>query len=108
MANTITTYNNIMTAVAREYNTIGTQYSEGTEGWNVRDMVAEVQHVLDVFLDPDSGEYEDAHDTPVIAGYRPWYEQYKNLVRRMRRFIEAHKDEAMTMECATEHSTIWG
>ena len=34
-------YNNIMERLGYEHNTIGTRFSEDTENWNIRDMVAQ-------------------------------------------------------------------
>ena len=36
-------YNRIMNEICCEHLTIGTSYSENTDGWNIRDMVDEVE-----------------------------------------------------------------
>lgn len=41
------TIDDIMFAIGYEHNTINTHYSEDTNAWNLRDMVAEVAYVLD-------------------------------------------------------------
>lgn len=106
MANTITTYNNIMNDICREYLTIGTCHSEGTDGWNVRDMVSEMQYTLDIYLDPECIYWQDAHDE-TQPPHKPWLRNYQNEIARMRRFIAKYKDEAMTMECTAAHSSIY-
>lgn len=40
-------YNNIMFDYCWEHCTIGTSFSENTEGWNLRDMVSEAQYHYD-------------------------------------------------------------
>ena len=40
MKRAIKRYNDIMNVIGYEHNTIGTRYSEGTENWNKRDMLA--------------------------------------------------------------------
>lgn len=47
-------YNDIMNGMGYEHNTINTRFSENTDGWNLRDMVAECDYVLSCY-------YEDGH-----------------------------------------------
>lgn len=95
-------YNNIMNDICREHLTIGTRLSEGTENWNLRDMVSEMQYTLNIYEDPDCVYYQDAHYG--LENHEPeWYEEYINTKARMKRFINKWKDEAMTMECTEGH-----
>lgn len=97
-------YNGIVFDICHEEVSIGTSYSEGTSGWNLRDMVSEIQYLLDLWNDPDCDPYQDAHDE-TQAPDKPWYRQWKKEKERMRRFIEKHKDEALTMECFEAHGS---
>ena len=102
-------YNNIMFAICREYNTIGTSYTEDAEhrnNWNLRDMVSEMQYTLDIYRDPDCIYYEEAYDDCQPAG-RPWYKQWKNITARMQRFINKYRSDALCMECTQCHCSIF-
>lgn len=44
-------YNNIMCSIGYEHCTIGTDFSESTEGWNLRDMVAECDYTLSTYFE---------------------------------------------------------
>lgn len=100
------TYNHLMADLGYEHNTIGTNLSEDTEDWNLRDMVSEAQYTLDMFNDPNSIHYADAHDQFQPAG-KPWYKQWINEKARLKRFIEKYEDEAMEMECSTGHCSCY-
>lgn len=95
-------YNNLMNDICREHLTIGTSFSEGTQNWNLRDMVSEVQYTLDLYNDPDTIYWDDAHDDSQPPN-RPWYTQWYNEKERMKRFINKWKDEALKMECTESH-----
>ena len=95
-------YNEIMYSVCHEPVTIGTIYSEGTEGWNLRDMVSEMQYTLDIWNDEGSIAWMDAHDEFQPKG-RPWYHNWYNEKARMKRFIDRYKDEALKLECVDGH-----
>ena len=105
MANPITTYNNIMWDICREYNTIGTSMTEDAEArnnWNLRDLVSEMQYTLDIYNDPDCVYYEEAHD--VDASYhKDAMKEWRSVTARMKRFIDKYKAEAMKMECTEAH-----
>lgn len=98
----VTMYNSIMFDICHEHVSIGTSLSEGTEGWNLRDMVSEMQYVLDLWNDPESCAYCDAHDETQPAG-KPWYKNWVSEKQRMKRFIEKYKAEALKMECTEGH-----
>lgn len=104
--NAITQYNNIMRDICREYNTIGTSFSEGTEGWTIRDMVSEMQYTLDIYNDEGCIYLEEAHDETQPAD-KPWYKEWINQKRRMERFIEKYKGEAAKAECTMRHCSIY-
>lgn len=56
-------YNEIMETIGYEHSTIGTEWSEGTENWNLRDMVAEADYYLSTYHESGHGnndlKYED-------------------------------------------------
>lgn len=95
-------YNNLMNDLCREHLTIGTRFSENTENWNLRDMVSEVQYTLDLYDEPDTIYWDDAHDETQPAD-KPWYKQWLREKARMRRFISKYKAEALKMECTHSH-----
>lgn len=98
-------YNNLMFDIARDHLTIGTKASQKeTEGWNLRDMVSEVQYTLDIYEDPSCIYWEDAHDESQPP-HRPWYKEWINNKARMKRFIDKYKDEALKLECTENHSS---
>ena len=102
----ITQYNNLMWVLMREHNTIGTKFSENTENWNLRDMVSEVQYTLDIYEDPTCIYWQEAHD-PYQPAHKPWLKEWNQSRQRMKRFIAKYKDEAMTMNCTVDHSSIF-
>ena len=99
-------YNDLVMSVAHEHVSIGTRYSEGTENWNLRDMVAEISYILEIWNDPGSISYQDAHDDSQPA-HKPWYKNWLNEKRRMERFIEKYLPEAFEMECSEGHGSIY-
>lgn len=54
MTTAIKQYNRIMGVLGYEHNEIGTPFSENTENWNLRDMIAECDYTLSTY-------YEDGH-----------------------------------------------
>ena len=106
MTQSVKTYNQIMNDICREYLTIGERYSEGTQNWNLRDMVSEMQYTLDRYMDKDCIYWQDAHDE-TQPSHNPWLKEWKNVIARMRRFINKYKDEAMQMNCTEGHCSIY-
>lgn len=102
----VTAYNNIMWDICHEHLTIGTRLSEGTAGWNLRDMVSEMQYTLDKWNDPDCIYWQDAHDD-TQPSHKPWLKNWNNERARMKRFIEKYKNEALKMECTEGHCSIY-
>lgn len=96
-------YNNLMMDIGFEHNTIGTEFSENTDDWNLRDAVSETAYTLEIFQDPDSIFYADAHYE--FQPHRQWYARWYREIGRMKRFINKWKDEALTMHCAVNHSS---
>ena len=93
-------YNNIMAAIGYEHNTIGTNLSEDTETWNLRDMVAEADYTLSTY-------YEEGHCNNDMR-YSDDSEEKKMWRRetgRLKRFIEAYEPYIHDMECSEGHSS---
>lgn len=94
-------WNGLMYDLCREHLTIGTKFSEHTENWNLRDMVSEAQYTLDVYNSEDSIYWEDAHDSAQPG--REWYMEWYKEKKKLERFINRYKEEALTMECTESH-----
>lgn len=98
METAIRRYNNIMEVIGYEHNTIGTWFSEGTDNWNLRDMVAEADYTLSTY-------YEDGHCN---GGMRYSDEpderkMWKSETGRLQRFIKAYEPFIKDMRCAEGH-----
>lgn len=102
METAVKRYNNIMYSVCREYLTIGTSFSEHTGGWNLRDMVSEMQYTLDIYDDPDCIYWQDAHDESQHWS-KPWYKEWVSEKGKMKRFIEAYEPFITDMICTQGH-----
>ena len=94
LASALRKYNEIMYYLCLEYLTIGTNYSENTANWNLRDMVAECDFQLSTY-------YENGH-----ANYDMRTENRKQWISetgKLKRFI-AHWEPYITeMVCAEGH-----
>lgn len=88
-------YNDIMFAICREYLTIGTSFSENTEGWNLRDMVAEADYQLSFYN--EKGHW--LHDEMKKEDNNKW----RRETGLLKRFIAKYKAEAMTMMATEGH-----
>ncbi len=100
-------YNNLMNDICREHLTIGMRLSEGTENWNLADMVCEVQYTLEMYEDPDCLYWQDAHDNTQPLD-KPWYKEWTNEKARMKRFIAKYKKAAMEMAPTEGHCSKYG
>ena len=98
-------YNDIMFDLGREYNTIGTNYTEDPEHrnkWNLRDLVSEMQYTLDVHLDPGCTPYIDAH-----SGDKDDYKVWASETGKMKRFIKKYADSVAGMKCTEGHCSCF-
>ena len=98
-----TQYNNLMMNIGHEHNTLGTEFSEDTEDWNLRDAVSETAYLLELWQETDSIYYLDAHSE--LQPQRQWYRRWYGEIARMKRFINKYKTEALTMHCTVNHSS---
>lgn len=94
----ISTYNNIMTDIGKEYNTFGTKYSEETECWNLRDLVAECDYTLTLYYE-DGTVYSEIRETD----YKVW----KSDTDRLKRFIKNYSRYTVNLECNVRHCSIY-
>lgn len=94
----IKSYNNIMMSIGYEFLTIGTKYSENTENWNIRDLVAEADYTL-------SNYYEDGH----INGDMRYSDDpeerkmWKSETGKLQRFIKAYEPYIKGVKCHERH-----
>lgn len=95
-------YNDIMMDIGYEHNTIGTEYSEDTDGWNLRDMVAECDYTLSCY-------YEDGHCNAEMRYSTDPEERrmWKSETGRLRRFIKAYEPFIGDMVVATGHCSSY-
>lgn len=84
MKRAIRTYNNIMRDIGRDECTT-TEHPE----WGLCDMVEEMKYNLQLWNDPDSSAYIDAHeeDQPIVNGKKQWLYNWQKEKKRMERFI---------------------
>lgn len=77
-------YNDLMYSVGYEHATIDTRFSENTEGWNLRDMVAECAYILSCYTEPGHCRYEDRLIDK--ENYKIWLSEKGMLERFVNRF----------------------
>lgn len=102
MEKIIERYNNMMFALCLEHVTIGTEYSEDTEGWNLRDMVAEADYWLGIYNEAGtaSGDMRYSDDPDERKAWR-------SESGKLRRFIDAYKTDIGEIECVSKHCSIY-
>lgn len=94
MKRAIRTYNGIMEATGYEHNQIGTWYSENTENWNLRDMVAECDYTLSTY-------YEEGHCNCDLKEYEP--NTWRKHTTRLKNFIKRYEPYIKDMKCYEGH-----
>lgn len=88
-------YNNIMFDICREHLTIGTRFSEDTDGWNIRDLVAECDYQLSCY-------YEGGHSNADMRyGDTEERKAWRSETGKLERFIKAYEPyiEGITVKC---------
>lgn len=98
MITAIKRYNDIMAVIGLEHNTIGTRYSECTDEWTLRDMVAECDYVLSTYYELghcncDLRYSEDVNDRKM----------WKSETGRLERFIKTYEPFIKDLKCVTGH-----
>lgn len=96
-AKAVERYNGIMMDICVEHSTIGTDYSEGTENWNIRDMVAECEYWLSTYYECGHCREEMRRDGE--DGRRAWYSE----TGKLRRFIKAYEPFVKDVTCNQRH-----
>ena len=98
MKKAVERYNDIMYSICREHVTIGTRFSENTDGWNIRDMVAECDYQLSTY-------YEEGHCNGDMR-YSDDEDDRKTWRRetgRLKRFIKAYEPFIDDVVCKEGH-----
>ena len=90
-------YNDIMYDLGYEHSTIGTRFSENTENWNLRDMVAEADYLLSCYFESGHCRYEDR------LVDKEHYKMWLSETGRLKRFIKAYEPFVEDMECFEGH-----
>ena len=102
METAIKRYNDIMGKIGYEHNQIGTCFSEDTDDWNLRDMVAELDYVYSCYFEEGhcNGDmrYSDDPDER-----RMW----RNETARIKRFIDRYAPYVKDMTCAQGHCSSY-
>lgn len=98
MEKAIERYNGIMFDMCLEFNTIGTNFSEIHEEWNIRDLVAECDYQLGLFYEDGTMQYEDLHSEDEYTK-----KQAISQVGKLKRFISAYKPFIDGLKCVIGH-----
>ena len=95
-------YNSIMNCLGYEHNTIGTSFSEDTEGWNLRDMVAECDYVLSTFYESGHCNHDMKYDDGE-EGRKEWT-RWTGILKR---FINTYSKYIDDMICESGHCSVY-
>ena len=100
MKSAIKRYNGIMQCIGYEYLTIGTNLSEGTANWNIRDMVAECSYLLSTYYDDchANGELRYSDDE---SDRKAWASE----TGKLKRFIAAYVPFIENVKCTDGHGS---
>lgn len=110
IATAVKRYNKIMFSICREHLTINTDFSEGTDNWNLRDLVSEMQYTLDIWQDQTCMPWLDAHyekQPRYNHSCGDWLYNYRLEVAKMKRFINTYKNYIDDLECIEDHCSIY-
>lgn len=91
-------YNDIMEGMGREDLTIGTIFSVGTEGWNLRDLVAEVDYQYSTYREGFHMNCERLHSSIPAERLEAMRE-----CKRLKNFIERYKGYVTYLHCVRYH-----
>lgn len=103
-------FNKLMNASGYEHRTIGEKQSEGTEKWNISDMVSECQYVLNTY-------YETGHANNEASNRELLKEKYGNeeaeemyierirSIRRLKTFIQTYEEFTLMEKPTEKHGT---
>lgn len=83
-------YNKLMATIGYEHSSIETEYSENTEGWGVKEMVAECEYYLSTY-------YEGGHmNNELIRGGQGEKNEWRSHTGKLKRFIATYKEMEAT------------
>ncbi len=103
MKSVVKRYNKLMFSIAREHVSIGTEFSEDTEDWNLRDLVSEAQFQYDNYF--EGGTVQCA---ALLGEYGP---EDKAAARaemmRLKRFVDNYGPHCNGLVCAQGHCSKW-
>lgn len=97
MEKAITRYNRIMMNLCWEHKTINTNYSEDTEGWNIRDLVAEADFLLSCYYEEGNVRCDDRLDS------KEAYDLWISETGKLKRFINAYLPFINGIKCVRGH-----
>ena len=91
-------YNDMMFDLGLEFLTIGTRFSEDTDGWTIRDLVAEADYQLSCY-------FEDGNACGEMRHSEDEYERkaWRSTVGRLTRFINYYKPYIEGVRCTQGH-----
>ena len=100
MKSAIKRYNGIMQGMGYEHLTIGTSLSEGTDNWNIRDMVCECDYQLSMYYDEGNinGELRYSDDE---SDRKAWASE----TGKLKRFITAYVPFIENVKCTEGHGS---
>lgn len=109
-------YNSIMASLGYEHRTVGTGYSEGTDKWNLRDMVSEAQYTLDTYYEGGhangdmryGNEEEQRHwreDTEMLKGFINTYKKYVKKLQTTENHVSEWDNTIQVQTTSTEAQT---
>ena len=98
LCSAIKRYNAMMNEMGYEHNTIGEGWSDKTENWNLRDMVAECDYLYGTF-------FEDGHCNSDMRYSNDLEERkmWKSWTGKLKRFIAAYAPYITDMKCTQGH-----
>lgn len=107
MKTAIKKYNELMYYLGLGFNTIGTDESEETENWGIREMVDECEYQLGMYYEKGTAQYDALHDMDgemmtletlmdkeQFTKYmirKDWVDDEKKKVQALRKFINHYK-----------------
>ena len=91
-------YNDMMFDLGLEFLTIGTRFSENTDNWTIRDLVAEADYQLSCFFEAGMSQ-ADMRDSEDEYERKMW----RSDVGKLTRFINYYKPYIEGVRCTQGH-----
>lgn len=89
-------YNTLVTEAGFPEKTIGTEYSKETADWNLRDMVAEMDHVRSTFYEPGHPNNKWRDDDPA---------EWETFLNRIYYFLSKYRQCIGDLVAHTKHNS---